>query len=87
MTGSTARREGERRRLEAGVNRHDDGARAASKVRAPQQAILSSGSRRFEVSEGWEVHRASELLAPRMRLYLLCSGCSLWEGPAATPFA
>ena len=68
MTGSTARRESERRRLEAGVNRRDDGARAASKVRAPQQAILSSGSRRFEVSEGWEVHRASELLAPRMRL-------------------
>lgn len=52
--------------LRTGVKRSDDGARAVAKVRAAQQAILSSGSRRFEVSEEREVHRAREFFAPRM---------------------
>ena len=55
-------------RFEAGAKRSYDGARAAAKIRAAQQTVLSSGSRRFQVSEEWEVHRACEFFVPPMHL-------------------
>lgn len=61
----------------------DDGSRSAAEVRAPQQALLSSGSSGLKGSQGWKVHRAGEHrgLDPAETTYTTC----LWRGPGMRP--